>query len=254
MTLHQDPASILVEHLGYVDQVCRAICRRNGVGPDDAAEFVSSVRLHLVENDFSILRRFRGESSIRTYLAVVAAMCFRDFRVARWGRWRPSAEARRLGGVALRLEMLVVRDRRTLREAAEVLRSAGETDRTDGELAAIVRRLPRRTGRPLEVAGTVMEAIPSQITPERLAEQDEDEAQQQAAWRALEKALEQLPNEDRAVLRLRYWEGLPVADIARTLKIEQKPLYRRIEKALRLLRASLTAAGVSPATVREILA
>jgi DNA-directed RNA polymerase specialized sigma24 family protein len=44
---------------------------------------------------------------------------------------------------------------------------------------------------------------------------------------------------------MRYWEGTSVADIARALGLPQKPLYRRLERALAALRAALEAAGVS---------
>ena len=80
------------------------------------------MRLRFIENDYAAIRKFRGESSLGTYLTVVVAMLVRDYRVQRWGRWRPSAAARRLGDVAVRLETLVRRNGQAVHEAAETLR------------------------------------------------------------------------------------------------------------------------------------
>ena len=52
--------------------------------------------------------------------------------------------------------------------------------------------------------------------------------------------------EDRLLLRLRFWQGLSVADIAALLKLEAKPLYRRYERLMRELREALEAQGLGP--------
>jgi RNA polymerase sigma factor (sigma-70 family) len=64
---------------------------------------------------------------------------------------------------------------------------------------------------------------------------------------ALARALGQLSAEDHVIVRLRFWEGLTVADIARALGLAQKALYRRLDRALATLRARLERDGVSPA-------
>ena len=46
---------------------------------------------------------------------------------------------------------------------------------------------------------------------------------------------------------------MSIADVSRSLRIEQKPLYRRLRRALMLLRKRLEAAGVSSADAEEIL-
>jgi RNA polymerase sigma factor for flagellar operon FliA len=52
---------------------------------------------------------------------------------------------------------------------------------------------------------------------------------------------------------MRFMENLSVANIARGLALPQKPLYRRIERALAELRKSLEAAGVSREHVQTLL-
>ena len=58
---------------------------------------------------------------------------------------------------------------------------------------------------------------------------------------------------DRLILRLRFQDGLAVADIARALHLDQKPLYRRFEELLRRLRAALEAAGIDPVQACELV-
>ena len=52
----------------------------------------------------------RGRGSLNTYLRVVIERLVLDMRVTNWGKWRPSARARRLGAEAVLFEQLTVRD------------------------------------------------------------------------------------------------------------------------------------------------
>lgn len=47
-------------------------CRSMRVNPDDREDLVAEVFLELFKNDFAALRHFRGESSLATYLTVIA--------------------------------------------------------------------------------------------------------------------------------------------------------------------------------------
>jgi RNA polymerase sigma factor for flagellar operon FliA len=62
-----------------------------------------------------------------------------------------------------------------------------------------------------------------------------------------------LSAEDRVILRMRFWEGASVADIGRALNLAQKPLYRRLERALGELRRYLESTGMSQTDARELL-
>jgi RNA polymerase sigma factor for flagellar operon FliA len=75
-----------------------------------------------------------------------------------------------------------------------------------------------------------------------------------AAAQALAKALESLPAQDRIIIKMRFDDGFSVAEIAKAMTLEQKPLYRRIEKLLIDLRRALEASGVSAAQIREAIA
>jgi len=254
MPSRKELEALFLEHLPWIDRVCSLLCRRHGLAGADCEDYTSWARMKLVEDDYAALRKFRGESSLNTYLTVVVSMLFREYRVSKWGRWRPSAAARREGPVAVRLETLVRRDGYGLDQAAEVLRSSGDTDASRGELARILARLPARDPmRPSEVGADELEHTPAAASADDLAERHDSEAQRKHLRDALARALERLAPEDRLILRMRFWEDLSVADVARGLDLPQKPLYRRIERILNELRGHLQAAGITPDEVRSLL-
>jgi len=244
---------LLVTNLGLIERIVRALCRRHGIAGDDYEEFASRVNAKLIEDDYAVLRKFRRESSLATYLMVVIAMLLRDFRVQRWGRWRPSAEARRNGPVAIRLETLVYRDSFTWRQAIESIRLSGDASMTERELMQLFEKLPRRLHpRPREVEIDAIPNIASAGTADDDLGRTAVEAEQRELDHALTTAIAGLKPEDGIILRMRYWDGLSVAQIARALNQPQKRLYRRVERALVQLRRRLQALGVSRERVASL--
>ena len=88
---------LFLAHLGVIERIIAAMARRHALVGDDADDFASWTRTRLIENDYAILQKFAGRSSMSTYLTVVVANLFRDYRVQQWGRWRSSVAAKRLG-------------------------------------------------------------------------------------------------------------------------------------------------------------
>ena len=230
------------------------MARRYGFSPDDTADLSSWIKLRIVEDNYAALRKFRGESSIATYLTVVVAMLARDYRAQRWGRWRPSASARRLGDVAMRLETLVHRNGLPLQQAAEHLRTSGATNQSDRQLANLLQQLPKRQPlRPVEVGADALSQVTASASADSTLESSESDQERDRYRNLVEQAMNALPVEDRLILRMRFWENVSVADIARGLHIEQKPLYRRLERLLVELRRALTTAGLQASRLQELL-
>ena len=73
------------------------------------------------------------------------------------------------------------------------------------------------------------------------------------ATTAMGAALDELAVQDRLIVRMLVEDGLSVATIARTLKLQQKPLYRRIHQVLASLRTRLEQQGFSAAHVADLL-
>jgi len=250
--------ALFVAHLPLIDRILTVVGRRQGLRDDDQTDFASWARLRLIADDYAVLRRFRGESALGTYLTVVLTMAAREYRVAHWGRWRPSAAARARGPLAMQLETLVHRDGLRLADAAQLLRTAGETDLSDRALAALLAELPvrdasaRRAMRDGDVTGDV-DALADDSAADEPLLRAEAQAERARIEERLSDAVERLPAEERVLVRLRYWKGLSVADAARALGVPQKPLYRRLERAVATLRVGLLAAGVSEERVRAML-
>jgi hypothetical protein len=112
---------VLATHLPTIRAVVRVVSRRHGCRGEEEADLLSEVFLHLMKDDYAVLRKFRGTSSLQTYLRTVACRVLLDRRIAAWGKWRPTAKAKALGASARQLERLVVRDHFTPQEAIGVL-------------------------------------------------------------------------------------------------------------------------------------
>jgi RNA polymerase sigma factor (sigma-70 family) len=230
---------IFLDSLPLIERIIGALCRRCGFVEDDAPDFASWVKLRLVEDDFAVIRNFRGESGIGTYLTVVVAMLARDYHLRQRGRWRPSAAALREGAVAVRLESLIHRRGYRFAEAAELLRTSGETDLSDRHLAGLFARLPVRE--PMTpIADTLVAA----------AALDED---RRRLGGLVDQYLDAFPAEDRLIVRMRFWEDMSVADIGRGLNLDQKPLYRRLDRLLATMRERLARDGLTSVQFHEFI-
>ena len=235
----------LLENLSTIQRIVHAVCRRHGSAPDDAEEFMARVLFRLIDNEYAIFRKFRGQSSLATYLTVVISMFFRENRSAEWGRWRVSAAARRAGDLGVRLEALLMRDGMPMTQAAQSLRTAGRTFLSDRELARLASTFPRRAPtRSVASDRPIPEAVASSRADDRVDLLDAiDEATALAS--ATRAALQALAPHERVIVRMHFMEGLTVAEVARGLGVPQKPLYRQLERARVKMRAHLERSGIS---------
>jgi len=145
-----DPRQLFEANLGTIERVIGVVCRRASLFGPEAEDFASEVKLALIENDYGILAKYEGRSSLDTFLTVVIQRLLADARMRAKGRWHPSSDAQRLGTIAVQLETLVRRDGRSLDEAMPHL-VALDPSVTREAMAALLERLPERTGRPRRV-------------------------------------------------------------------------------------------------------
>jgi RNA polymerase sigma factor (sigma-70 family) len=253
--LSTEPSDPFSEHSETIKQVVAYLCRRHRLAPDKADDFESWINLRLIENDYAVLRKFRGLSSFRTYLQSVLIHAYLDWRNSEWGRFRYSAAARRLGIVAMELERLVLRDKRDYEDAVQTLVVTGvarSVEECDGTWAKLKRRA-RRSEVPVDEAGDPVEPA----DPYRWIDFEEPDPAADRIGNVLRQALRGLEPRDQIILRLWFVDEFTVPSIARTLgldsKAEEKALYRRIEQTLKKLREAVTAAGVTAEQVRELL-
>ena len=248
------PEEIYLQHLRTIERIAASVARRYHLGASEAEEFVQEVRVRLLEDDYAIIRKFEGRSSFSTYLTTVIGRLFLQLRNEQWGKWRPSAEAKRLGEKAVTLERHISRDGFTPSEAIRVLTTREGSKYTVSELEAIYLRLPPRNPRPVVVSE---ETVPDVMTVEadayeRLESQDRARARRRA-FRIIDDVFPDMDPEDRLILKLRFWHCQRVPDIARALHLDQKKLYKRLDRLLLALRRALEDAGVHQADIAGLL-
>ena len=212
-----------LQNRALIERGLTLVCRRHRLSSVDADDFCSAFRLRLMEDDYAVIRAYQGRSSLQTYLVTVIAHFFQDWRNAQWGKWRPSTEARRLGALAVHLETLTVRDRLTLDEAYEVLKSKHGATESRLDVERLASRLPPRTARHFVGQDALDRIVDAAARPERSVQDREASDVARAAETALSTALQSLRAEDRLILKLRFADGVRVSDIARVLNVGGLP-------------------------------
>jgi RNA polymerase sigma factor (sigma-70 family) len=249
-----NPEEIYLQNLRTIERIAAFVARRHHLDASEAEEFVQEVRVRLLDNDYAIIRKFEGRSTFSTFLTTVISRLFQQWRVEQWGKWRPSAEAKRIGEKAVTLERLMSRDGFTMSEAVRVLTTPSSSSYTLSELEAIYLRLPPRNPRPVVVSEAT---VPDVVTVEpdayeRIEATDRARAVRQAL-QTMDDVMKGMNAEDQLILQMRFWHGCRVPDIARTLHLDAKKLYKRLDRLLLELRRALENAGVHRADIAALL-
>src|SRR5213076_2385075 len=71
---------LLTENYAVIEHAIRYVSRRHHLRPDDAEELASIVHFKLVEDGYAVLRKYRGRSSLATYLTTVISRILFDWR------------------------------------------------------------------------------------------------------------------------------------------------------------------------------
>ncbi|MFL5391932.1 MAG: sigma-70 family RNA polymerase sigma factor, partial [Myxococcales bacterium] len=234
---------LLSPHLPHIHRVVSHLCRRYYFQTDECQDFRSEVYERLIEDDYAVFRKFQGRASLNTYLTTVISNMLKDYLNRLLGKWRASAEAERMGPIAVLLEQLLVRDGHTFDEAVQILHINRKMEISWRELDRIRARLPHRTRRQMEGEKGLHGLVDPNEGAEAQALEEERAAARQKALEALEEARKLLPDEDQLILMMQG-NGFKVADISRTLRLDQKPLYRRIQRIHKDLRDELGRRGI----------
>jgi RNA polymerase sigma factor (sigma-70 family) len=230
-------------HLETLEQAVAQLVRRYRLRDEDAEEFAAEVSLRMVEQGETILGQFEGRSSMATYLYTVVNSLFWEWRNKRFGRWRPSVAATRLGPVALHLEELTVRDGLAFSEAVTILKTNYACSLTEAELEAIAMQFPARK-RIQEVPGEALDLEASADTsPEADLLEREAKDQGTQVRRTIHHLLDRLSAEDQLVIKLHFYEDVKLVQVAQSLGYRPKVLYRKVEKLLKTMGKQLVSKG-----------
>jgi RNA polymerase sigma factor for flagellar operon FliA len=223
------------EDLALLDSVIRHVARMRRLEDSDQQDFAQSVHLKLLERNYDVFSKFRGESSLRTYLSAVVVRALLDWRNARYGKWRPSAAAVRLGPEAVGLDRLISRDGYTADQAVEIV--SRDTRVSAGALRTLADRLPSRVRRCQVDAGEMPDVASEPFKDPVVARERRERAHR--TRRALRRAYLGLSLDDQRLLTLRYKRSMSVREISEDLRTDQKALYRRFERVVSRLRAEI---------------
>lgn len=241
---------LLEAHYNLIQRKLEKLGRQSGLPEHEAEELRSWALFKLVENDYRMLEAWEGRSSFSTYLSVVLVNLMRDYRTHVWGRWRPSAAARRLGPEAVLLERLWHRDGLSLDEAITRLRTEHQVALSPAELERMAGELPRRTERRW-VGEEELCDVACHGSVEARVEAGERRTAAVLLRQALLQALRELSAEDRLLLKLSCRDGLTMVAISSVLGRPQKALYAARDRCLRALRRGLEQAGLTAQWLRE---
>jgi len=239
-------------NLHVIDDVVTHVCRRHRLSASEADDFKSDVRMHFIERDYEVLRQFEGRCALPTYINVVVQRLYFDFRNQMWSRWRPSVAAKRVGPAAILIERLVTRDGWSLDEALEMARVNHRID-IDDDLKTFCNTLSTRAPKRRMVSEDVIGEVAStnNAADDRVVSAERDFLAKRVLG-ALERAQQALPPMERLILKMLYEGRTAISDIARALHLEQRPLYRTVERLLKTVRDSMKAEGISQSDIDDL--
>jgi RNA polymerase sigma factor (sigma-70 family) len=236
-----------------IQRIVGFVASRHHLSSAERQDFGSYVTLKLLEDDYAILRKHQGRSSMRTYLSTVIARLFLDFRIAAWGKWRPSAAARRCGPIGVLFEQLTTRDGYSVEEAFELLRTNYRLELERRDIDELVARLPVRYRRRFESEDALTKIGAGRSPAEEALAREAERLVGDRITDSLRGTLADLDPEDQLLLTMRFEDGCTVSEIAQVLRLDQKRLYRRLDHLLDVLRDSLERDGITADAVTDLL-
>ncbi|MGZ4808709.1 MAG: sigma-70 family RNA polymerase sigma factor [Thermoanaerobaculia bacterium] len=248
------PEELFLANLPLIEQLVQTTCRRNRMQPADVDDFASALKLKLIDNNYYVLRQYEGKSSLGTFLFIVIHRFFLDYRDRLWGRWRTSAEAQRHGDAAILLEQLIVRDGAPLEQAFDIV-TTKYPESTREQLERIRALLPERLPRlKVEVDGPhfLQIAAASTRADDRIIDGERKKSAERVS-RVFAATLAGFSAEEQLILRMRFGSGLKIVTIATALGIDQRKLYRVVDRIIAALRTALIAEGLALDDIADLL-
>ncbi|MEZ5319532.1 MAG: hypothetical protein R2752_19185 [Vicinamibacterales bacterium] len=243
----------------YTPTIVALIERASLRDRDEAMEVYTLVCERLCEERCARLKQWNpGKGALRAWLAVVVRRVVVDWVRSRAGRRRLFGSVKALDPLDQRIFELAFWDERSPAEIAELLGvERGEpvmlsrvlrgldavhdalTDRQRGELLSASFRTKAAASLEAE-----LERGGWDVPDERV--DVEGQAVERDAERVFERALADLPSEDAAIVRLRYVEGLSLADVRRALHLPALT-EGRLREIVDRLQTAVTGHGTRPA-------
>jgi len=146
----------------------------------------------------------------------------------------------------------MVRDGHTFEEAFELMATNHGVSVDRAALERVAARLPVRVKRRFESEELLNTAAAPDRPPDEMASERDHQALADRVSAVMRRVMATFETQDRLILTLRYEDGRAVSDIATVLHLDQKPLYRRLERLAEEFRKALEAEGIDSQSVMEM--
>ncbi len=262
-----DYARLIVDHLPYIEKQCRRAAESPGSYRSDADvdneadHLLTEVIDHLKADDFKVLRDFRGDAKITTYLTSVISNLVVDIIRTRKGRSRAGERAKELGPVVEQLHKLIYGLGFTLADSHGYLVASHGISESEDELRDMLHQIRGRDG----ITHAATASWPHQgrevlvdneievIVPDPAKGADElliDNQREQKSSLVVGALLEGLSGEERFILRLRFpatenEATKSIREIAVLTGQTEKSVDNRLRRILMRCRETLLSRGLS---------
>ena len=262
-----DYAHLIVDQLPHIERQCRRAAESPGSYrshfevDNETDQLLTEVIDHLKVDDFKVLREFRGNSKLSTYLTTVISNLVVDIIRTRRGRSRAGERARELGPVAEQLHKLVYGLGYTLADAhGHMVLSQGISESED-ELRDMLHHIRGKdcvshsitAGWPYQGREVFVDDEVEVIVPDPAKGADEqliDNQREQKCKQILSELMEGLSGEERFIFRLRFpatehESPKSIRDIAALTGKTEKSVDNRLRRILMSCREMLLSRGLS---------
>lgn len=252
--LTQDYEDPYERYQQVIEHVIQLICRRNALDSEEAEDFAGEARLKLLDEDRRVLREFRGESKITTYLMCVLNRLLLSLREKAWGKWRPSSAAKRGGSDLIQLEKFVSREGYSFDQAVELMKTNYGITFTREQLSEAAATLQKRTPTRRFVSDELLmdHEAPEPTGEDRVIQKETTKLNRKIQTVLLQACL-LLTASERVLLRLRFMTGMKINQIAKVRQVPPRKMYSTLDALLGKLAKSVTGMGLEKENVAELL-
>jgi len=266
--------NIINEHFEFIEKQCFKAVRlklEDRLSPtnslnieNEALELSNQVLDILRQDNYRVLREFKGNAQLTTYLTAIISRRAVDMIRKKLGRGREKERAKDLGNIGLLLYQRVIKDGYPLRDVYDELRTTGNFPGALEELEAMLRKIKGKNpgghqpGAANENNGTSAVKNGTSINEEEYVIPDTksdpqallmEKQRQQDIRRVLRDMIAPLSGEERLLLRMRFpvhedEQPGSVEQIADALGVTPKAVYKRLTRLMKKCRQQLDRRGI----------
>jgi RNA polymerase sigma factor (sigma-70 family) len=261
-------------HLPLIERQCFSAVRRqlknygdskNAVNiENEALELSNQVLDTLRRDNYRVLRQFKGDSLLSTYITTIVARQAVDMLRKKLGRSREKERAQKMGDFGLQVYEKIMVQGCTVKEVLQEQHAAGNTELTTADVEDAAAKIKGKRSilpepddnNPAVKKGTQTPGSENSeaelVIPDTRCDPQEqmlEEQRKQQISQAVTDVVENLNGEERFILSMRFpadetEKPMKICRIAGQLGISEKAVYKRVSRILKKCRTILEKKGV----------